>query len=162
MRKLATVLARVQDVVCGVLLAAMVVVVFLQVLFRRVFLTPGLWTQEASIFGLSWSVFVGSALALRTGAHYIVDVWPGQWRGVHRLLDGFASVVMAVVGYVLLREGWAITVQGWTRYSQPSGFRMSWYFACLPVAGASMLIYMADDLIAIAKKRMTRKGVSSL
>jgi TRAP-type transport system small permease protein len=55
------------------LLAAMVVIVFANVLMRYVFGTSVIWSEEVARHLMIWMTFVGSGLALRTGAQLGID-----------------------------------------------------------------------------------------
>ena len=50
------------------LLAAMVVIVFANVVMRYVIGTSVIWSEEVARHLMIWMTFVGSGLALRTGA----------------------------------------------------------------------------------------------
>mgnify|MGYP000165099455 CR=1 FL=1 len=163
MRKVSELVARVQSWFCGVLLGFMVVVVFLQVLSRRLFRVAMLWTQEAALFCFIWTVFLGAALAVKRGSHFVVDVWPERLVSFRRALGVFSFLVVGVVAAVLLREGWILTLRGWMRFSQPSGLRMSWFLAAIPVGGALMLLHMVAEVAElIAGKRLRKERPQAL
>ncbi len=59
---------------CGVLLTAVVSLLFFQVIMRVVFNTGVAWVEELARYAFVWFVFLGAARAARLGAHNRVSV----------------------------------------------------------------------------------------
>jgi TRAP-type transport system small permease protein len=60
-----------------VLLASMVVIVFANVVMRYVIGTSVIWSEEVARHLMIWMTFVGSGMALRTGAQLGIDSLQG-------------------------------------------------------------------------------------
>ena len=136
-------LERVQLFVCWILLVIMVIVVFSQVLGRYVFHFDLLWGPEVAVFCLCWSTFLGASVAVRRRAHYVFDILSTRSRFV--VIASGAGIF--VIAAVLLIYGFRFALFQGARVTQPSEFKLIWYLMAFPVAGCSMILYLADLLI---------------
>ncbi len=131
-------------------LAAMVIVVALQVFSRYASETPVSWTEEAARYSLIWLTFIGSSMAIRTRGHFAVELL------VHKLPDRLKAVaefvlllVMAVFAWVMLTKGASILPIVHYQTSPALDIPMSWVYSSIPVGAGLMLIRI---LIALAEK----------
>ena len=136
-------LERVQLFLCWILLVIMVIVVFSQVLGRYVFHFDLLWGPEVAVFCLCWSTFLGASVAVRRRAHYVFDILSTRSRFV--VIASGAGIF--VIAAVLLIYGFRFALFQGGRVTQPSEFKLIWYLMAFPVAGCSMILYLADLLI---------------
>lgn len=70
---------RLEEAICVVALAAMTVVIFIQIVLRLLsaYITvPMAWTEEIGRYLFIYAVYVGAALATRKRAHQKVDLFP--------------------------------------------------------------------------------------
>lgn len=90
----------------GVLLLAVGLFVFYEVVCRHVFRSPTLWVMDYSIYFVMWGVFLGTAHTMRTRGHVMVDVVvdkiPRERRrliqmAVHSFILAF-SLILTVAG----------------------------------------------------------------
>ena len=132
--------------VTGALLAALAVVVTFQVLGRYVpFIPRPLWTEEVARLLLAWMVFLGAAVALRRGEHFLIDLIPRRVdQRVGRALQVVVLVVVAAISLVLLVGGILMTQGGLTRISTASGLHRAWAFAALPVGALFMVVFSLE------------------
>lgn len=68
-----------EEFICVVVLAAMTVVIFIQIILRGISLfimLPMAWTEEIGRYLFIWAVYVGAAYATHKRAHQKVDVLP--------------------------------------------------------------------------------------
>ena len=62
------------ELVCTVLLVEIVVLLFLNVLARYVFVIPLHWADETVRYSFTWLSFLAAALAMRFGGHMAMDL----------------------------------------------------------------------------------------
>jgi TRAP-type C4-dicarboxylate transport system permease small subunit len=125
------------------LLAAMVVVTFVNVVMRYVGESSFLWGEEVGRHLMIWLAFVGGGLALRTGAHIGVD-------SLERALPARAArIVRAAIALILLVLFVALTVEGVdyacrTRFQSSAALQisMAWVYAGMPIGGLLMLAHL--------------------
>jgi len=140
---------RVESVVGGilaVLFTGLILTVFLQVMARNVLLIPLVWTLDLAQLLFAWCIFLGAALALRKGQHYQINLWPtsGPVAWVPRLVVVLAS---GAVLFVLVRNGYAMTLIGLHRESQSLGVSETWFFMPIPLGGGLMLLFFVERLL---------------
>lgn len=110
-RRVNTVLAVVERLTVGLLLASIVVLVVTQVVARHLLDTPLVWTEEAARFALVWLTFMGAALLALEKGHIVVDLFASpQLARIRRVAEFAASIVQivacAVVAYAAV-EYWS-------------------------------------------------------
>ena len=126
-----------------VLLAAMVAVTFVNVVMRYAGESSFLWGEEVGRHLMIWLAFVGSGLALRSGAHIGVD-------SLERSLPArVARVVRAAIALILLVLFVALMVEGidyaWrTRFQASAALQvsMAWVYAGMPIGCLLMLAHL--------------------
>ncbi len=90
----------------GVLLLAVGLFVFYEVVCRHIFRSPTLWVMDYSIYFVMWGVFLGTAHTMRTRGHVMVDVVvekirPARRRVIQIIIHGVIlafSLVIAAAG----------------------------------------------------------------
>ena len=131
-----------------VLLSAFIVVVFLQVLARNYLKISLIWTDEVAVMAFVWSVFLGAAVAVRRGKHYVVEVLPAMFARTNALLNVFADLVILFFVYVMVRYGTRFTVMGLSRFSTAIMIPRFYYFVAVPLSGVVMVLFQVEVLIA--------------
>ncbi len=89
-----------EETLIGLLLVALTLLVFVEVILRFGFGTGVIWAQEVSLYLGAWFILIGASYALRVGAHIAVDA-------VVNLLAGPVKRAVAVlaIGLSLLYCG---------------------------------------------------------
>lgn len=138
---------------CGLALAGMTFLIFLQVLVRFVFAKVHIqfsvpWTEELSRYLMIWAVFVGAAVIARRADALAVEalvlaVPPAVGRVIKFSAHGLALVFYVAVFMVGL---------DWLQFGQSEnapvlGVHMSWIYASMSI-GAALTIVNAIALLA--------------
>jgi TRAP-type transport system small permease protein len=113
-----------EEIACGLLLASIIVVMFLEVVLRYLFKAPFLWTDEYTRLALIWMTFLGVIVAVKRGSHITVDVlvlrfsrpWQKGCALVGKLVFLGFSVLMILNGIQLtiLKMGIPTPALGWS------------------------------------------------
>ena len=151
-------MARVLDFYCEVLkaaiavcLAAMVVLVFSNVVLRYVFNSGIAISEELSRWLLVWLTFLGAIVALRRHAHLGVDT-------LVRALPPRGRFICFVVSYLLmLYADWLLTLGSWKQAvltfhdtAPASGISVGlFYYSSGLVFGVSAAVILAHDLVRV-------------
>ena len=150
------------SVFCGLALAGMTALIFLQVLVRFVFAKLQIqlsvpWTEELSRYLMIWAVFVGAAVIARSADALAVEalvlaVPPAMGRAIK-----FSAHVLALVFYA------CIFVLGldWMEFGRSEdapvlGIHMAWVYASMSV-GAALTI--ANALALLAEVWLDKKDI---
>lgn len=158
MKKLLDGVNRAVEYVVSIMLLVMVIVVFLQVIFRFVLHSSLPWSEELSRYILVWISFLGASIGVRRGAHIgveaVTNLLPyGLKKGVSFLATLCATVffvLMVVYGYKILS-----IVRG--QLSPAMEISMAIPYSSVFVGGALMFLYSIDEAITIV---IGRKDVS--
>lgn len=98
-----------EEWLCILLVAAMAIVVNLQIAARYVFDKPFIWPEEVSRLILIWMAFIGAAALIRRGGDIAVDTFvdmlsPGRRRAMLAIRD----LVMVAVYSLVAWQGWGL------------------------------------------------------
>jgi TRAP-type C4-dicarboxylate transport system permease small subunit len=143
-------LARTMDLIergqlrlCQVLVIILISVVFLQVLARFVFHWEVLWTLEVAIFCFVWTIMLGSAIAVRRGLHYTIDVFPRQ----HFFIKLMGYLGILILALIFAWYGTIFAIAEWKRFSQPSMIRITFFVSSIPIMGMSSALFILEKII---------------
>ena len=105
MQNLQNLLKNVEKYVGGILFFSIVMLCFLQVLYRFVFQTSAGWIEEYEIFAFIWFVYLGSAACVAEDKHVCVEMLVNRYSPKVRLIsDILCTLIWAVVCAVVFRE----------------------------------------------------------
>jgi len=77
-KKLHSVLDRLEEGFMALALAFMTIITFIQVVLRYVFGTGLVWSLEATTYTFAWLVLIGMSYGVRTRAHIAVDLFSNR------------------------------------------------------------------------------------
>lgn len=130
LRTVQTALGRAEELLAMLLVAALLVVVNLQIFARYIFHHPFIWPEEVSRLLLVWMTFIGAAALTRRGADLAVDTFidmlpHGGRRALLIVRDALLVVVFTIVGLQgfelaravndmpLVATGWPTAMLAW-------------------------------------------------
>ena len=124
-------------VLVGLLIAALIVPVFMQVLARYTGLIPTyLWTEELAKFIFIWIVMLGSMIAVWEGTHFDVRVIPDATTPLGALLqNGFVLLMIVIFGLLFARFGIDYAKFGSIQSSVMMQINLLWVYITVPLAG---------------------------
>lgn len=147
-------LDRVEGFLVAVLLAAMTLLTFLQVVLRYGFNSGLVWALEATVYLFGWLVLIGMAHGVRTNTHIAVDVvtkhlTPRMQKAVALLGAALVFVYIALMftgSFTLVRR---LYVFGNLAHDIPLP---RWLLlSCLPIGFALLGLRLVQAAIAIAR-----------
>jgi TRAP-type C4-dicarboxylate transport system permease small subunit len=131
----------------AVLLAAMVILVFGNVVLRYVFNSGIAISEELSRWLFVWMVFLGAIVGLREHAHLGVDSFVKLLSPMGRKICYALSHVLMLYASVLLTEGsWKQTVLNWDTTAPASGLSVGLFYAAGLVFGVASIPILLHDL----------------
>jgi TRAP-type C4-dicarboxylate transport system permease small subunit len=124
-------------VLVGLLIAALIVPVFMQVLARYTGIIPTyLWTEELAKFIFIWIVMLGSMVAVWEGTHFEVHVIPDAKSSLGRLWQrGFVLVFVSIFALLFARYGIDYAKFGAKQTSVMMQINLLWIYITVPLAG---------------------------
>ncbi len=152
MRGPAKLLDRILFVIIGILLAAMVVDVTIQVFFRYVIQDPPTWTEELARYLFAWEIFLATGVAFGRGSHIVVDA-------LFLVLKGAAQRTALFIGnlltlcflLVVVWQGSNMVGLTSNTTSTAMGLNMGVVYAALPIGATISALYVVLRLIDLAR-----------
>lgn len=146
----------------GAMLGVMVLVVALQIVVRFVLPKLGLvvsaaWTEELARYLMVWSIFLGSAVATRSGALIAMDSLPDALPEAAAHLVRTLALLITIAFYgVLFWLGVKWMEFGMAESSTVMALPMAWVYAALPVGAALSILNLVVLLIERRHARRRR------
>jgi TRAP-type C4-dicarboxylate transport system permease small subunit len=154
-------LSRLLRVLLTWLMGLLIVPVVLQIASRFIDGMPHfIWTEEAARFCFIWIVMLGSAVAVRDGAHFDLDLFGrAASERVLALRRLFVHGAMLVMAGVFVWFGYPFARFGFAQHSELTGLNMLIIHAAWPVTGALFALFLAEKIAAdLAVLRQDRRG----
>ena len=141
LEKANNILQRVINGLVAIILGALVLIVFSNVLGRYIFHSSLAWSEEISRFLLIWMVLLGSISAYINDEHLGLDL-------LVKVLPKRLAQAVAVLGDILviyalgllISGGYNMTVESWTWTSPATSTPYGYVYIMIPVAGTILLI----------------------
>ena len=135
-----------------VLLVAMVVLVFLNVVLRYGFSSGIFWSEEISLVIVIWFTFIAMALGVKESLHINVDILPKKLPKVFfKSLDCIRDLLVILIGGIMIYYGWKLTLNGAKSSLPATNIPNSINYVVLPIAGVFIVLYaivhLYDDVL---------------
>jgi TRAP-type transport system small permease protein len=147
MKAALAVVDRIGEIFVAAILAAMVMVGFLQVVSRFVLnMTPS-WSEEVQIFGHIWLVFLAIPIAYRRGAHMTVEAIRRHFSPVMtRAFDLLVELMWAAFAVALIYLSYRVSLVAARSVSAGLEIPMSYPYYGMIAGGAYLLLLVVRRL----------------
>jgi TRAP-type C4-dicarboxylate transport system permease small subunit len=139
---------RLTEYFIAAMMAAMTVVISLQIYTRYVMNDSLTWTEEVARYLMVWICFLGSAMALKYGEHisvgFIQERFPPRVRRAVGLTIGLVVIAFFAVG---TWEGLLMTLQVREQQAPATWISMAWAYSCIPIGCFLMLFHTVVSLL---------------
>lgn len=133
------------------LMGIMVLLVFLEVIFRYFIKIPCAWTEELARLALVWCVFLASAVAVRHAEHPNIEVFIQKLpRVLNQLFLLLGYVMILVFGGVLVYYGSRFAYSTRLDHMTSLGYPRNLFYWPAVIGGALYSIYSAGHIIRLA------------
>lgn len=158
---------RLLDAYCALLkvlialcLAAMVALVFGNVVLRYAFNSGISVSEELSRWLLVWLTFLGAIVALREHAHLGVDtlllMLPPSGRKLCFLIS---YLLMLLASWLLISGSWQQTLINWNVTAPATGLSMGLFYGVGLVFGGSAIVILLDDVLRLLTGRASERDL---
>lgn len=151
----------------GGLLGIMVLVVGLQIVVRFFLPRLGLvvsvpWSEEIARYLMIWCIFLGAAVAARSGALIAVDTLPDSLppRAANAVRLAALTITIGFFGS-LIWLGWRWVEFGESETSTVMNLPMAWVYLALPVGSAAAIINILAFIVEHRIKSKTSLAVAA-
>lgn len=161
MKRVVDVIEKVQIAVGCTTLCVFIVMVAYQVISRFT-ATTAFFTEEISTTAFIWTAFMGSPVMLRRYEHYRFTGVAEHLKGKAFWINEFICLcILLVISILMTTHGIRLTMMFRTwKFSSMSQVSRIWLWLCLPISGATSLIYVIESFIKFLKDPTTRKIVN--
>lgn len=123
------------------ILVAMVLVVFAEVIMRYVFNSSITAAEEVARMLFVWLVYIGAMLAMVHDKHVAFDaIQQAVSPGIRKIMRLASYVCIAVATFILAKYGWDYCVMNFTWPSAATGIPYGYIALIVPISGAVMLV----------------------
>ncbi|WP_051965400.1 TRAP transporter small permease [Thermanaerosceptrum fracticalcis] len=159
MRKIMGFISKLEEYVAGVLMVAIVVVIFAQVVYRYVLSSPLSWSEELGRYLFVWISFLGASIAFKKGAHLGIDVFTSK---LSEKYQNYLAVIVNVLGIIFLamivKESAGLLERVVKQVSPAMRISMKWPYLALPVCTSLMLLHLLENTVERVKKIFSSQG----
>ncbi|MBW2139021.1 MAG: TRAP transporter small permease [Deltaproteobacteria bacterium] len=160
MKKLNDILMQISRFMLIIMIPAMTIIVFAQVILRYVFLSPFSWIEELARYLLVWISCFGAAYAVRKGEHIAVLFLNNMFRGhakafVMLVIDALIIVFFATC----LTKGIKLSLKQWNVVTPALGIPMTLPYMGIPIGFAIMLLFALEVFFRDTKTVFSRKAL---
>lgn len=142
------------EVFLTILLIAMTVLTFYQVVLRYAFNKAPSWSEELVRFIFVWSSFLAAAVGIREKSHLGIDALTHYLPdSVNKILQYISYILMIVFGGVLLYAGAPVVLLTHDQPSPALGIPMSYVYIALPLMGILIIYYSVIEIVKLAKSK---------
>lgn len=144
-------------VLAMVLLVAMVVVVFLNVVLRYGFNSGLRWAEEVPLIIVAWFTFIAMALGVKENLHININLLPKKLpKTVNDILNIIKYVLEIGIGVIFLYYGSLYTINGRLSILSATGLPNSVTYVVVPISAVFIILYAFYFLMVAIKdlKRM--------
>ena len=142
----------------ALVLAFMKILVLLQVVYRYVLSIPFPESQELAVYAMVYIVTFGSTIAVYRKSHiavnFVVDNCPPKLALIVRCI---AYISLLVFFYLLVSEGWALTMRSMRQMSPTTGIPVGYIMGTIPVTAAISILYVLEQLYMDVKGFLSSK-----
>lgn len=136
------------EYLCAFLLAAMVVLLFIQVVGRYALRYPPEWTEELARTTFVYVTFIGSALAVARNAHLRIDaavkLLPGAVQAWMQVLIHLIAITFLV--FVVYHSAVMLPSLAFQPLTALPFLSKAWFFAAVPIGCSLMLVFEVMQL----------------
>jgi TRAP-type C4-dicarboxylate transport system permease small subunit len=133
--------------ICFLLMLAMVLIIFAQVLARYAFSNSLSWSEEIGRYLFVWMTFIGSAIAVRNKLHVSLDMFVSHLpHRLQKICLLISYVSMVIFTAVLIYGGYRFVVRGSQQISAAMQIPMHYVYIVLPAGVGLIFFYLLKGL----------------
>jgi TRAP-type C4-dicarboxylate transport system permease small subunit len=139
-------------VLAMILLVAMVIIVFMNVVLRYGFNSGIRWAEEVSLVIVIWFTFIAMALGVKENLHINITILPKKLpRIFNDSLNLIKYILEISIGIILLYFGWGVTLNAGRSKLPATGMSNAVNYVIVPIAALFIIAYATYFLyVAIA------------
>jgi TRAP-type C4-dicarboxylate transport system permease small subunit len=159
MERISNALNRFTEIAVLIIISAMAMDVFIEVIFRYVLLFPLFWTEEFARYCLVWSSLLAAGIALKRGQHIAVTFVAERFpRRVGMMAALAGDIFVAIMLGVILWGGICLVILTRHQLSPAMRLPMCWPYIAIPAGSGIMLFHVLTSIFCRSKELIGRSG----
>lgn len=156
----AAVIARVVEVIAGILLAAILVLAMGEIIFRYVTDHSLVWVDELSRLLFVWLIFLAAAVAFHHRLHFrVVLLWRALSVATRKRLEVLIDALTLVFAAVLFWQSLHIIERTQVQRTTAMEIPMSTVYTIVPIAAALVVVFIVLRWLEAMRTRSLRDPV---
>jgi len=152
-------LIRSSEIIVVSMFLLMVMVSFIQVVFRYVFNYSLSWSEEMARYLFVWIVFLGTPIVQDRKAHLGVDLLLSKFHGKSKdMLQLLIDLAIVVFALILIRTGMGLVSITLDQPSAAMKIPMAYVYFSIPLGAVIMLLVCFHDILQVVSK-LTQRGM---
>jgi TRAP-type transport system small permease protein len=135
-------------------LAAMALIVTMQVITRKGFNFVFFWSEEVTLLLLVWFSVIGIAIGFRERLHLAMTSFTNLFSDrMNVILTKIICICIFMFGLYLVVYGWDFTSKMYNNTLAATGWSLSVRYAVMPISGVMICFYAILDLAGVKIER---------
>ncbi len=136
------------------LMAAISIIIFVQVISRYVFNSSLTWSEEVGRYVLIWITFLGASIGVKRYSHIGIDFLYEKFSlNGKKILKTIIILMGLIFSFIMFFYGWKLAYMVRFQKSSALLIPMTVPYSALPVSGILIFIHYFNDLINLIFKR---------
>ena len=137
----------------SVLILLMIIITFIQVIFRYVLNSALPWSGEITIFFFIWVIFLGASITLHKGLHIGVDIITNQLREKNKKIIYIFTNILIIIFCILVFFGSIpLVIDNFTQRSPALEIRLTYVYLSIPFSMIAMSWISLKKILREVKK----------
>ena len=139
--------------IISVLFLLMIIITFIQVIFRYVLNSALPWAGEITIFFFIWVIFLGASITLHKGLHIGVDIITNQLREKNKKIIYIFTNILIIIFCILVFFGSIpLVIDNFTQRSPALEIRLTYVYLSIPFSMIAMSWISLKKILREVKK----------
>ena len=139
--------------IISVLFLLMIIITFIQVIFRYVLNSALPWAGEITIFFFIWVIFLGASITLHKGLHIGVDIITNQLREKNKkIIYIFTNILIIIFCLLIFFGSIPLVIDNFTQRSPALEIRLTYVYLSIPFSMIAMSWISLKKILREVKK----------
>ena len=139
--------------IISVLFLLMIIITFIQGIFRYVLNSALPWAGEITIFFFIWVIFLGASITLHKGLHIGVDIITNQLREKNKkIIYIFTNILIIIFCLLIFFGSIPLVIDNFTQRSPALEIRLTYVYLSIPFSMIAMSWISLKKILREVKK----------
>src|SRR5699024_12081960 len=159
MMTISNIIERIEKTASMILIAAMTIILFLNVIYRYFLHDPIFWANEASIYMMAWVTFLGGSLGLKYKSQASITMLVDRFKKEHQKIINIIAyiIILVFLGYLGYISSYWITHLSANK-SSSLRIPMSIPYSCVHLGLTFGMIHIFEVFVDIFKEAINEKA----